>query len=145
MSNISVWVPLVVAGLGIFGTLAAALCTQVLQQRQEEKRKEESRRALAAERWLRDRHHLYAEFIQTMDPWLRWAATLRYDGGKVPRELIDPQIPDRAWAWAGAASVALAESDRTEFNRDEFMRGVRDSYAECINNMRNDLDIPSDP
>jgi hypothetical protein len=166
----SVWVPLVVAGFGILGTLAAALCTQVLQERRDQRLQKEARGALIAERWLRDRQQLYAEFIAAMEMWVRWATTLRYSAVKVPRNLIDPQIPDPAsfletsqsllarmeliagdgvvpaargfWGWAGMASFALAEANRTETNRDDIMRGVRQSYSECVKTMRQDLDIP---
>lgn len=173
MSSTSVWVPLVVAALGIFGTLAAALCTQFLQKRRELEQQKEANLAAISERWLTDKQALYAEFIGTMEPWVRWTTTLRYSAGKLPRELIGPQLPDAAtfvevaqlllarmeliassdvtdaargfWLWTGAASQGLAEANRTEFNRDEFMRGVKESYEECLSAMRHDLGIPVPP
>jgi len=163
----AVWVPLAVASLGIMGTLAAGLCTQALQGKREQEREELARRIAVEDRWLQDRQQVYAEYLTTMEPWVRWARTLRYSAGKVPRELIDSQLPDGSafteaaesllarmeiiagqrvapaarglWLWTGAASVALAEAHRNEHNRDEFMRGVSDSYAKCVLAMREDL------
>src|ERR1700691_340927 len=63
MSSTSVWVPLVVAALGIFGTLAAALCTQLLQKRRDLEQQKAANLAALSERWLADKQALYAEFI----------------------------------------------------------------------------------
>jgi hypothetical protein len=155
--------------MGIIGTLVAAIVTQVVQGHHEQERQEQTRRLAVDDRWLMERQQLYAEYLAVMEPWVRWARTLRYSAGKVPRELIDPQLPSAAsftetaeslmarmelvggqevvsaargfWLWAGTASMALAEANRSELNRGEFMRGVHDSYVECVTAMRVDLGV----
>lgn len=48
------------------------------------------------------------------------------------------------WLWASTASMALAEAQRSDSNRDEFVRRVRQAYAECVGAMREDLDLPTE-
>ena len=169
MSHASAWIPLVVAGLGISGTLAASVCSQMLEGKREQRRQKESRNTQTAERWLSDRQHLYAEFITTMEPWVRWVTTLRFSTGKAPRETIDPGLPRSEtyvetaqsllarmeliagqgvveatrgfWGWAGMASIALTETSRSDASRDEIYGGVQSSYNECIDAMREDLGV----
>lgn len=162
------WVSLVIAGLGLAGTLLAGLLTQLLQARHERERL-----ALVTEnedrhRWAATRAELYAELLAGISEWRTWARSLRYSAPTVPSAALrkppdgrfithdaerilaqidlvgTPAVRSSArglWLWVATSSFALAEGGRSEKNRDEFMRGVEDSYSECVAAMREDLGV----
>jgi hypothetical protein len=166
------WVPLVVAAVGVLGTLFAAVFTQVWQSRREEERARSQAQREDSQRWFEARRAVYTEVLRALRPWQVWARTLRYSAGKVPRELLDPELPEATtftrdiellmaevdllgtttvadalrglwvWVWVGGASVALAEAGRSEGNRDAFLQGVEGAYADLIEAMRTDLGLP---
>lgn len=165
------WVPLVVAAIGVAGTLAAAVFTQVWQSQREEKRTIRQAHREDAQRWLEARRALYSEVLRVLRPWQVWMRTLRYSAGKVSRDLIDPQVPQAAsftrdlevlmaevelvgdpkvnaalravWLWIGGGSVALAEAGRTEANRHSFIQGLEQAYTQLLEAMRSDLGLPN--
>lgn len=169
MDETPLWLPLTIAVVGVLGTLGAAVFTQVWQARQEQSRWTLQVEREDAQRWSTDRALTYAEFLALMSEWRKWVMTLRYSAGEVPRDLIDQGMPDgrsythdaekllaridlvgsRAvrdaarglWLWAGASAAALSEAGRSTQNRDTFMRGVEDSYDDCVKSMRVDLGI----
>lgn len=170
MATTPLWVPMVVAAIGVLGTLFATVFTQVWQSRQEEQRARRQAQRDDSQRWLEARRSVYTEVLRVLRPWQVWVRTLRYSAGKVPRELIDPQLPEATtftrdiellmaevdlvgatrvaealrglWLWVGGASVALAEAGRGKANRDAFCRGVEEAYADLLEAMRADLGLP---
>lgn len=75
-SAVPLWVPLAVAFVGVAGTLAASVLTQLLNRRRDDKlwereraeRSEQWRREDAA-KWLSERRAVYAEFLAVYDEW----------------------------------------------------------------------------
>src|ERR1700684_3432335 len=87
MSSTPLWVPLVVAGVGVLATLSATIFTQAWSarredkrwsrdreveerrwQREQEERREQWRREDRA-RWLDERRAVYAKFLLSLDAW----------------------------------------------------------------------------
>jgi hypothetical protein len=90
MASTPLWVPLVVAALGVTGTFLAAYYTRRWADRREDQRWTRERQAEEARwkrerderreqweredhaRWMAERRLVYAEFLQRIDTW-RWA------------------------------------------------------------------------
>lgn len=123
-----VWVTLLVAALGVLGTLAAGLLAQsrTAAREQERARQEVEREAARwseqatrdeARRWLAERRAVYASFLVAVSRWERYIAAKRdqrvdRNGGVVPIDAgVHEDAVDHAYATVqvvGAAAPVVA-------------------------------------
>jgi hypothetical protein len=113
MGTVSLWVPLAVAALGVVGTLAATIFTQVLSGRREDARLRNERKTDRARmkreddlRWLSQKHEALAGFLASAESLRLKLSSARF-------------AFDRA-----IAAGAVTDGSNTDFNE------VRDALLE---------------
>jgi hypothetical protein len=158
MGTTPLWVPLVVAGVAVIGTLAGVVFTQIWNSRQEERRwareSDQLREAQAREdlnRTYEHRRAAYVEFEQEVDRMV----DLLKRANREPIAPDDPVFKGLSDHWTLLSVYGTYEADTLAYqcrarlhlwglhpDRGDLADGVNSARAQYVNQIRKELGVP---
>jgi hypothetical protein len=154
MGTTPLWVPLVVAGIAVIGTLAGVIFTQVWNSRLEERRsareRDRLREAQAREDMNRTYDHrraAYVDFLQELDRLMN----LLHPSNREPITYGDPVYDELSNRWTLITVYGTEEADSLAYRCLDKLQvsgshpdddEVYMARAQYVHQIRNDLGVP---